>query len=55
MINHECIIGLLYYIDSCDLATVLKSNQHIRERIEDNILNDKYYSLLWRKNRLEEN
>lgn len=51
MINHECIIGLLYYIDSCDLVTVPKLKQHIRERIEDNILNDKYYSLPYLKNK----
>ena len=51
MINHECIIGLLYYIDSCDLVTVSKLKQHIRERIEDNILNDKYYSLPYLKNK----
>ena len=51
MVNHECIIGLLYYIDSCDLVTVSKLKQHIRERIEDNILNDKYYSLSYLKNK----
>lgn len=51
MINHECIIGLLSYIDSCALVTVSKLKQHIRERIEDNILNDKYYSLPYLKNK----
>ena len=36
MDDHECIIGLLHYIDYSDLVTMYELEQHIQENIEQN-------------------
>ena len=36
MDDHECIIGLLHYIDYSDLVTMYELEQHIQDNIEQN-------------------
>ena len=41
MDDHECIIGLLHYINYADLITLYELKQHIQENIEQNELLDR--------------